>query len=30
VAAMKCTRLGSRSGLPSRAELATFLATHTA
>ena len=30
VAAMKCTRLGSRSGLPNRAELAAFLATHGA
>jgi len=30
VAAMKCTRLGSRSGLPTRVELATFLSTHTA
>lgn len=30
VAAMKCTRLGSRSGLPNRAELAAFLSTHTA
>jgi len=29
VAAMKCTRLGSRSGLPKRAELAAFLSTHT-
>ena len=30
VAAMKCTRLGSRSGLPNRAELAAFLSTHAA
>ncbi|HEU0159037.1 MAG TPA: PfkB family carbohydrate kinase [Hyphomicrobiaceae bacterium] len=30
VAAMKCTRLGSRSGLPTRAELTAFLATHAA
>jgi sulfofructose kinase len=28
VAAMKCTRLGSRSGLPTRAELTAFLTTH--
>jgi sulfofructose kinase len=26
VAALKCTRLGSRAGLPTRAELDTFLA----
>ena len=30
VAAIKCTRLGSRSGLPNRAELAAFLSTHAA
>jgi sulfofructose kinase len=30
VAALKCTRLGSRSGLPSRAELAAFLAQYAA
>jgi sulfofructose kinase len=28
VAALKCTRLGSRPGLPSRTELDLFLATH--
>jgi sulfofructose kinase len=30
VAALKCTRLGSRSGLPTRAELAAFLSAHPA
>ncbi|HEU4377944.1 MAG TPA: PfkB family carbohydrate kinase [Hyphomicrobiaceae bacterium] len=28
VAALKCTRLGSRAGLPTRAELDAFLASH--
>jgi sulfofructose kinase len=28
VAAMKCTRLGSRAGLPNRRELQAFLAAH--
>jgi sulfofructose kinase len=28
VAALKCTRLGSRAGLPNRRELQAFLATH--
>jgi sulfofructose kinase len=28
VAALKCTRLGSRAGLPTRAELDAFLSTH--
>ncbi len=28
VAAMNCTRLGARAGLPTRAELAAFLAAH--
>ena len=27
VAALKCTRLGSRAGLPTRAELDAFLST---
>ncbi len=30
VAAMKCTRLGSRAGLPNRAQLDAFLSTHSA
>jgi len=30
VAAMKCTRLGSRAGLPTRAELESFLAVRSA
>lgn len=30
VAALKCTRLGSRAGLPTRAELDAFLAAHPA
>jgi sulfofructose kinase len=29
VAAMKCTRLGSRAGLPTRAEVEAFLAEHS-
>jgi sulfofructose kinase len=29
VAALKCTRLGSRSGLPTRPELMAFLSTHS-
>ncbi|RPI41453.1 MAG: hypothetical protein EHM67_08240 [Hyphomicrobiaceae bacterium] len=29
VAALKCTRLGSRSGLPNRAELDAFLSSHS-
>jgi sulfofructose kinase len=29
VAALKCTRLGSRAGLPTRAELDAFLASHS-
>jgi sulfofructose kinase len=28
VAAMKCMRLGSRAGLPTRTELDAFLSTH--
>jgi sulfofructose kinase len=28
VAALKCTRLGARAGLPTRSELDTFLSTH--
>ena len=28
VAALKCTRLGSRAGLPTKAELTAFLGRH--